>query len=451
MNVLLVSHHYPPDAVGGVERITQALASDLARQGDCVAIVTRRFGPQTTVTILKELSPEGIPVYRLSGGYFSNETFLQYHQELETLFGGVLQEVAPDLVHVLHLRGLSPRFIEMARARGAAVVVSLQDFGFACPRITLLNTGGEWCAGPAGGARCAQTCFANEGIRARRWELRARYWESMLQEAHRVICPSGYMADFFRAHGAEAERVRVIPNGVSLPPPASWEADTERLPGAALKLLFLGTVLPHKGAHLILDALATVPVGAVDLILAGAADDREYVRRLRAQAAAIPGLRMRFFGAYEIRELTWLLRDVDCVITPSAWPEAFGIVTREALRRGVPVLVSRVGGLAEAVVEGVNGFTFASENPEELGLLLTRLAREEGLLARLREGAQATRVLTTAEHARAVKEIYLEAHTEAQSQRFTVKAESEKAFEALLGAGFGEASSDTESRKSHML
>jgi glycosyltransferase involved in cell wall biosynthesis len=161
-----------------------------------------------------------------------------------------------------------------------------------------------------------------------------------------------------------------------------------------------------------------------------------YVQRLRNQAAHIPGLRMRFYGAYEINELPWLLRDVDCVITSSAWPEAFGIVTREALRRGIPVIVSRVGGLTEAVVEGVNGFAFDPEHPEELGALLLRLTREQDLLPRLRRGAQSTPVLTTAEHALAVRAVYIEAQAEAEHHSFEVDAEAEKIFDALVAAGF---------------
>jgi hypothetical protein len=42
MRVLLVSHRFPPDDVGGVERYTQDLAAELVRVGDSVTIVTRR-------------------------------------------------------------------------------------------------------------------------------------------------------------------------------------------------------------------------------------------------------------------------------------------------------------------------------------------------------------------------------------------------------------------------
>ena len=98
------------------------------------------------------------------------------------------------------------------------------------------------------------------------------------------------------------------------------------------------------------------------LRLAGHAPDEPHVRRyvagLRRQAADVPGLRLEVHGTYEPHELPGLLADTDCVIVPSLVPETGGLVPREALALGVPVLVSRLGALPELVTEGENGFTF---------------------------------------------------------------------------------------------
>src|SRR5262249_33906551 len=130
--------------------------------------------------------------------------------------------------HILHLRGQSPRFLELAHRAGAAVVVSLYDYYFACPRIVLVKRDGEWCAGPDGGNECAATCFADEGEGAQRWRVRAEYWTRLLGLADRIICPAEFVADFFVRHGADRARIRLLPNGVALPP-REWH-DTLPMP-----------------------------------------------------------------------------------------------------------------------------------------------------------------------------------------------------------------------------
>lgn len=408
--MLLLSHRFPPDGVVGVERITQTLAAELARRGDAVSIVTRREGPASP-RMVRERLPDGTPLYRLAGGRVTVKRFLAYHEQLERLFTAALIEAAPDVVHVMHLMGLSPRFIGMAHDRGAAVVVSLQDFHFACPLVQLRKRSGELCDGPDGGRECARTCFAEEGPSARlRWGLRAAYYRRLLVTAERLVCPSRYVAAYFRAFGVDPARVRIVPNGVAIDPvdPALLARSTPKQRGI-LNLAFLGSVVIHKGLHVILEALRGAGLDAVELRVLGPLAESGYVRRLRTEAAAIPGVKLRFYGPYATAELPYLLSDVDCVITPSEWPETFAIVTREAFVLGIPVVVTRLGALPEAVTDGENGFTFDPRRPEELAAILRRLVDEGGLIGRLREGARKTRVWTVGEHADAVRAVYAEA------------------------------------------
>ena len=118
--------------------------------------------------------------------------------------------------------------------------------------------------------------------------------------------------------------------------------------------------------------------------------------------------------AERLARIKGLLADADCVVMPSQWPETFGIVAREALVRGVPVVVARVGGLADAVDEGRNGFTFAPDRTDELADILRRLARDDDLVRRLRRGARETRVVSSAEHAAATRAVYAEAAADVQ-------------------------------------
>src|SRR5215216_4609040 len=220
MRVLLVSHRFPPDSLGGVERYTQMLATELVQEGDHVSVVTRRFGPTRSVPeMLCEQLADGTMIYRLVGGELHPDRFLVHHERLEQLFLDAIVEVAPDVVHVNHLIGLAPRLVEIAHRQRAAVVLTLHDFYFACPLVHLQKTSGELCRGPDGGRECARTCFAHEGEGATvRWGLRTVYFRRLLAAAERVITPSQYVGSYFRAFGANPSRLRVLPNGISIAP-----------------------------------------------------------------------------------------------------------------------------------------------------------------------------------------------------------------------------------------
>ena len=422
MRVLLVSHRYPPDAIAGVERYTEALAAQLVRQGDEAAVVTRRPGWEPLPGMLRERAggSEGgggcVTVYRLAGGDSPRERPMAHHDRLERLFEIALAEFAPDVVHFNHIVDHSPGLIELALAHRAAVVLTLHDFFFACPRVTLQKRSGALCAGPDAGRECARTCFAESpGPGPLALGLRALCFRRLLDLPQYVLCPSPYVASYFSRYGVDAARLRVVPNGIWVPrlDPGASPPLTPRQRGQ-LNLAFFGSVVPHKGVHVILEALAepAFAVGGrteVRLDAHGPIADGRYATELRRRAAEIPGLRLELHGGYEPAQVADLLKDVDCLIAPSQWPETFLLVAREALVRGVPVVVSRLGAMPDAVTEGVNGFTFEHDKPAQLAAILRRLATDEPLLRALRDGARGTHVPDVAEHADAVRAIYKQA------------------------------------------
>ena len=102
------------------------------------------------------------------------------------------------------------------------------------------------------------------------------------------------------------------------------------------------------------------------------------------------------------------MTDVDVLLICSQGPETYSLAAREAWSRGVPVLASRLGALAEAVREGENGYTFRHDDPLELAALLTRIVHQPGLLGELRDGATQTPYVTPRQYAAAFREIYAE-------------------------------------------
>jgi glycosyltransferase involved in cell wall biosynthesis len=83
------------------------------------------------------------------------------------------------------------------------------------------------------------------------------------------------------------------------------------------------------------------------------------------------GPTVEFLGELSGEDRDRLFAESYAVLMPGSWPEPFGLVAIEALACGAPVLARHVGGLAEIVREGVDGFF--GDDTMELAFLVDRV------------------------------------------------------------------------------
>jgi glycosyltransferase involved in cell wall biosynthesis len=107
-------------------------------------------------------------------------------------------------------------------------------------------------------------------------------------------------------------------------------------------VVFVGKLLENKGVQLLLEALEGNALERLTAraVVVGFGDYRRQLERMA-------GAGVLFTGALEHRHLVHLLPLADVAVTPSIFPEAFGMVAAEAAAAGVPPLVARHSGLAE--------------------------------------------------------------------------------------------------------
>lgn len=220
--------------------------------------------------------------------------------------------------------------------------------------------------------------------------------------------------------GPHLERVAVVPPGVDVEqmrpaaredalaalveearrdPPNPGDADERRpdagnaarleafLAGDAPTVVYVGKLSREKGVHLLIEAVARLDARAV---IVGFGPER---RNLERQA----GERVLFTGALEHRHLAHLWPLADVSVTPSVFPEAFGMVAAEAAACGSPPLVARHSGLAE-VAAGLEAeypphlrrlASFRTDDVDDLTATLgALLALEPCDRAAVREGAR---------------------------------------------------------------
>ena len=204
--------------------------------------------------------------------------------------------------------------------------------------------------------------------------LLRRWIRHTLEASSRVIALSPGWAAFVRECAPRA-RVEVLPNPVRLAP------STVAPRAEAGRILFLGRIEPAKGVDELLQACARLAGHHPGLrLVLGGAGDVEWVQR-RALEVGIadrvdtPG----WLDAYEREEQlarAWLF----CLPSHA---EGLPIAMLEAMAAGVPVVATTVGGIPEAVADGVDGLLVPPRDAGALALAIGRLLDDGGLRARL--------------------------------------------------------------------
>ncbi|MBP7963609.1 MAG: glycosyltransferase family 4 protein [Caldilineaceae bacterium] len=157
-----------------------------------------------------------------------------------------------------------------------------------------------------------------------------------------------------------------------------------------LRILFVGNLIPRKGLHTLLTALAALPQKIWQLDVVGGVDpDDGYTKSIFAQIrAAGIGDRVQLLGTLGNPDLPDLLARSQVLAVPSQY-EGFGIVYLEALAAGLPVIASTAGAAHEIVTPGETGFLVAPGDGPAITAALTALHADRDLLARMGHAAQA--------------------------------------------------------------
>jgi len=213
----------------------------------------------------------------------------------------------------------------------------------------------------------------------------ARRWRTHLVHRHLTrasVAISAAVERRLREGGVAEERLQRVPSAVdpeALRPRQGREA-TRAAEGAGEEIVVLSVAaLAHgKGLDVLLHALAALAAEGLhpQLWIAGDGPERVALEKL-AEGLAV---KARFLGRR--RDIPDLLAACDLFVLPSR-NEGLGVAALEAMAAGRPVVASRVGGLAEAVVAERTGLLVPPGDAASLARALGRLARDPALRARL--------------------------------------------------------------------
>jgi glycosyltransferase involved in cell wall biosynthesis len=217
-----------------------------------------------------------------------------------------------------------------------------------------------------------------------------------LARADAVTAVTGAIVETLaRDYGLEPDRVHVIPNGAD-PPELEREAEVarrwrERFLPTPVKPLWVvaGRLEEQKGHDVLFESLARLVRKGMDftLAVAGEGSRRSWLEQQALSLGLAP--RVQFVG--QLEDIGGLLAAADAVLLPSRW-EGLPLVLLEAMIRGRPIVASAVGGVPDAVEDGVHATLVPPGDPAALADALEQLHRSADRAWRLgRAAAQRAR------------------------------------------------------------
>lgn len=377
----MLTQFYPP-TIGGEERHVHTLAHALARRGHHVAVATLAQDEQGNAPPFED---DGlVRVYRLPATTARAARFLysdtaRHHApplpDPETTWAlrRVLSIERPEIVHAHNW--LVYAYLPLAHRADARLVVSLHDYGLACPKKRLMRDGAV-CDGPALGkcVRCASDHYGH--VTGTATVLGKRLLDGRLRSATDHFLPVSNAVAAGNALAAAGVPFTVTPNFIpdDFGPPSSGVA-----PPAAADLppdgylLFVGDLTPEKGLPVLLHAYGGLQNPPPLVCIGRPTPD--------TPVALPPGAVLHHNWSHEAVRWAWTRSGI--ALVPSVWPDPCPTVAMEAMAMSRPVIAARSGGLPDIVAHGETGLVVPPGDAGALRDAIARLLTDPALAGRM--------------------------------------------------------------------
>jgi glycosyltransferase involved in cell wall biosynthesis len=416
MRVIHVPFCFYPDPMGGTEVYVEALGRHLSQQGISSLIAAPALSNQY-------YEYNHLPVHR-----FAITPEIRYLADLygpgdhqgALEFAKLLDAEQPDLVH-LHAftRGVSLRLVKAAKARSLPVVFTYHTPTVSCTRGTLLRWGEEVCDGVIDVAACTACTLQSQGVprgvaealaqlppmltkplahttlKGKLWtalqmramvQCRTEVFQEFMAEVDHVIAVCEWVKRVLILNQVPEAKISLIRQGLCHEPSELSPAlEAVKQTDGPLRLIFLGRLDRTKGLDVLVRAIKADPDLKVSLDIYGVlqADSQDdYQHYLQGLIHGEPRVALK--APLRSDQVITTLQTYDLLAIPSQWLETGPMVVLEAFAAGIPVVGSRLGGIAELVTDGVDGLLVEPDSVPGWTGLLKSLCRDRQVLAKLK-------------------------------------------------------------------
>jgi len=328
--------------------------------------------------------------------------FQQRDEELESVFGRILDLFTVGGAHIHHLMNWPIGLWRVLQGRGVPYIYTIHDAYCRCPNWRLFDhKAGSPCPCPVDVAVAPGECItaqcAEVGVptpadpQSFLHQHRSEFAE-LLRNCEIIIAPSRSAFEMVRQCYGLANDAQVIPHGYDARRRAAADPSDE----GGLRVALIGQVAhATKGAEAYLALMSDLRDQPIAWHVFGSVDVFGFRRRLEQLGL---GERLHLHGAYAREEICDLLttNHIDLSVILPTWAETFCFTLSESWLAGVPVVVSDLGALPERVAE--SGAGLVVQNAQEAASALRRLAADRRELQVLKDKTALFRHMTRQEN-----------------------------------------------------
>lgn len=345
----------------------------------------------------------------------------------DSAFAEWLKSNSADVYHQHTLRdrcGL--RHLRLAKQLGLKTVVTIHMPEPVCPRGTMMLHGTQACDGCLEVTRCARCLGVSKhapdwllnlfsevprslaevardrlrqssSIRVRQLgntlalPARVRSHRQQLQElvrwSDRIVVVCQWLYDAFVMNGVPPAKLLLSRHGVPTSAIPSQSAVVR-----PLTIGFMGRWQETKGVQVLVEALQQIPQANVRIIIhATHADHHGIANRDRVTQIAAKDPRIQIGSPLGREQVASAIAGFDLLAVPSQWLETGPLVVLEAHAAGTPVLGSNLGGIAELVQHGKDGWLLPAADVSAWASAIQQFSVNPDQVHHLRQGIQPVR------------------------------------------------------------
>ena len=347
MKILIANYEFPPIGGGG-SKVSFELAKMLVSLGHEVFVLTSRYGDAPPVETVEGIIVHRVWSWRIGVHDCGVRGALTYLLSALPRLRRILKSERIDVVH--YFFGLPTGLLSLYShsIKKIPYIVSLRGSD-----VPLYDRDSR------------KLLFLHRLTK----QVSHKIW----RDASQVFAVSGGLRELAEASFPDVG-VGVIYNGIDVTEDAQGRRPD--VGDGRLRLICVSRLIPRKGINDLLDALASLSGLDFELTVIGSGPSETALRRL----AEIRGIadKVKFFGYCTPGEVLAQYVKSDMLVFPTH-SDAFANVILEAMSAALPVIASRVGGIAEAVIDGETGILVSPERPDQLAAAIQKLANDDAL------------------------------------------------------------------------
>lgn len=352
--LFVIPYFYPAWTYGGPVRVAYDVSKELVERGHEVTVYTSdgNNGNSRITSRVKEVNGIQVHYFRNVSAITAKEMKLFITPEMIPLAKRVLQSF--DVIHLHEYRSFQNVVIHYY-ARRSNIPYVLQAHG-SLPKIMVKQR--------------------------LKWAYDVFFGNRLLKDASRVIALSHMEVQQYKNRGVPCERIKVISNGIDLsefndlPEKGAFRKKHDIGEGEKL-ILYLGRIHEIKGVDLLIEAFASLltDLSSAKLVVAGPDDGHLFICKVLVKKFHIEN-EVLFVGPLYARDKLEAYVDADVYVLPSRY-ETFPMSILEACACAKSVVATKVGAMADIIVNGRTGLLVQPNNVSELTGAIKHLLIDE--------------------------------------------------------------------------